>query len=516
MTDAADLAVVNAAGHTLADPDETFEAVAVRDGEIVRVDSTYEVEFLVGAETTVLDAEGRVLLPGFVDAHTHMETLGQYLVHADLTDAASPEAAVEILAEEADAGADEGADDWLLGFGYDESDWTDERYLTREDLDRVSEDRPVVAMRVDMHTASLNSVALSRLADGLPDEDVRTDADGRPTGVVVEAATEPVWDRIDPDVAETRDLLTAARDRAHELGITQIHDMIRDSHAPRVYRDLDAADELGLRVRLNYWSDHLDAVLEAGLRTNHGSGLVRTGAIKSFTDGSVGGRTAKLSESYADGEGTGQWVVDPDDLRDLTERVDDAGLQLTYHAIGDAAIDLAVEVFEDCEAPGDSRHRIEHVELASDEAIERMAEAGVVASCQPNFLRWAREDGLYEARLGDDRTRRSNRYRDMLDAGVSLAFGSDVMPIGPLGGVCEAVTAPADGQRLSVTEALRAYTLGGAYAGFDEDRLGTVEPGKRADLVLLEDSPWDVDPAEIRDVDVAATVVDGEVVYERE
>jgi predicted amidohydrolase YtcJ len=508
MTDAADLAILDAEVHTLTEPDETHEAVAVRDGEIVRVDSTYEVEFLVGAETTVIDAEGRTLLPGFVDAHTHMETLGQYLVHADLSGTESLDEAVDTLATEADDDRE-----WLLGFGYDESDWPAGRYLTREDLDRVSAERPVVAMRVDMHTASLNSVALERLRDDLPDEDVRTE-DGRPTGVVVEAATEPVWDRIDPDVAETRELLTAAADRANELGITGVHDMIRDSHAPRVYRELDADGELGLRVRMNYWSDHLDAVLEAGLRTNHGSGMVETGAIKSFTDGSIGGRTAKLSEPYADGEETGQWVVDPDDLRELTARVDDAGLQLTYHAIGDEAIDLAVDAFEDCAAPGDSRHRVEHVELATDEAIERMAEAGVVASCQPNFLRWAGEDGLYEARLGTGRRRGSNRFRRLLDAGVPLAFGSDVMPIGPLAGIEHAVTAPAESQRLTVTEALRAYTRGAAYAGFDEDRLGTVEVGKRADLVLLADSPWDVDPDAIADIDVAATLVDGDVVYD--
>jgi predicted amidohydrolase YtcJ len=510
MTDAADLAVVDAEGHTLETPDETFEAVAVRDGEIVRVDSTYEVEFLIGAETTVIDADGRTLLPGFVDAHTHMETLGQYLVHADLSAAESAEDAVEILTEEAGNG-----DGWIFGFGYDESDWTEERYLTHEDLDRVSDEHPVVAMRVDMHTASLNAVALDRLDEALPAEDVRTDGDGRSTGVVVEAATEPVWDRIDPDVAETRELLIAARDRAHELGVTAVHDMIRDSHTPRVYRDLDADGELNLRVRLNYWSDHLDAVEEAGLGTNHGSALVRTGAIKSFTDGSFGGRTAKLSEPYADGDGTGQWVVDPDEIRGLTERVDEAGLQATYHAIGDAAIDLAVEAFEGCEAPGEARHRIEHVELASDAAIERMAEAGIVASCQPNFLRWAGEDGLYEARLGTDRRRASNRFRALLDAGVPLAFGSDVMPIGPLEGVCEAVTAPAEPQRLSVTEALQAYTRGGAYAGFDEDRLGTVAAGKRADLVLLERSPWDVNPGEMGEIDVTTTIVDGEVVYRR-
>ncbi|WP_435346127.1 amidohydrolase [Haloarchaeobius sp. HRN-SO-5] len=510
MTTAADRVLTNAEVHTLTDPDETYEAVAIRDGEVVRLGSAYEVDFLVGVDTDVLDCEGRVVLPGFVDAHTHMQQLGQYQVHADLTGVGSPAEAVETLAADARDGGE-----WLLGFGWDESDWDDARYLTREDLDRVSDDRPVAAVRVDMHTAALNSVALERLRDELPAEDVRTE-DGDPTGVVVEDAVEPVWDAIDPDPAETRDLLMAARDVAHRLGVTCVHDMVRESHAPRVYRDLDLADELDLRVRINYWSDHLDAVREAGLRTNHGSEFVAVGGIKSFTDGSFGGRTAKLSEPYADApDETGTWVVDPEELRHIATEADEAGLQLTVHAIGDEAVEETLSAFEEATAnPGAARHRVEHVELATDEHVERFAESGVVASCQPNFLQWAQAGGLYDQRLGEERRRRSNRYRDLLDAGVHLAFSSDVMPMDPMLGVCHAVTAPSDHQRLTVTEALRAYTLGGAYAAFDEDRLGTVELGKKADLVVLEDSPWAVDPEDLQDVEVTTTLVDGEVVYD--
>jgi predicted amidohydrolase YtcJ len=509
MTTAADRVLTNAEVHTLADPDETYEAVAIRDGEIVRLDSAYEIEFLVGVDTDVVDCEGRTVIPGFVDAHTHMQQLGQYQVHADLSDAGSVDDAVETLASDA---KDDG--DWLLGFGWDESEWDEPRYLTRADLDRVSDERPVAAVRVDMHTAALNSVALERLAGAMPDEDVRTEG-GEPTGVVVEDAVEPVWDAIDPDPAETRDLLTAARDYAHRHGVTCVHDMVRQSHAPRVYRDLDLADELGLRVRINYWSDHLDAVQEAGLRTNHGSEFVQTGAIKSFTDGSFGGRTAKLSEPYADAEGeTGTWVVDPDGLRDITVEADDAGLQCTVHAIGDEAVDETLSAFEATDDPGAARHRVEHVELATDEHVERFAETGIVASCQPNFLQWAQEGGLYDQRLGEERRRLSNRYRDLLDAGAHLAFSSDVMPMDPLLGVSYAVSAPSEHQQLSVTEALRAYTLGGAYAGFDEDRMGTVEVGKQADFAVLEESPWDVGAEEVRDIDVAMTVVDGAVVYD--
>ena len=363
-----------------------------------------------------------------------------------------------------------------------------------------------------MHVASLNSVALDRLLSEMPSEDVRRDG-GTPTGVVVEEAVDPVYAAIEPDTDGTERLVRAAQAYANEHGVTAIHDMVRKSRAPEVYRALDLADDLTVRVRINYWADHLDALIETGERTNYGSDFVQTGAIKSYTDGSFGGRTAKLSEPYSDApEETGQWVVGPDELGDYVARADAAGFQFTAHAIGDEAIDAVLDAYENCENPGESRHRVEHVELASDEAIERFGELGVVASVQPNFLKWAGEAGLYADRLGDRRTE-TNRYPALLAAGAPLAFGSDCMPLDPLLGVHHAVNAPANSQRLDVTEALRAYTLGAAYAGFDEDELGTVEVGKRADFVALDGSPWET-PGGIRDIDVALTVVDGDVVYD--
>ncbi|MFT4891475.1 MAG: putative amidohydrolase YtcJ [Halobacteriales archaeon] len=511
MTAAADLVLKNAEVHTLAEPDETAEALAIRDGRIVRVDKDYEMDFLVGIDTDVIDLDGRVVIPGFIDAHTHMESFGQYLVHADLSDAGSLDETLTTLREEAETGGDDR--EWVFGFGWDESDWPENRYLRKEDLDRISDERPVAAIRVDMHLAALNSVALERLRGEMPDADVRTE-DGEPTGVVVEDAVDPVRDAVASDPGETRELLTAARDEAHELGVTGVHEKVRDSHAPRVYRELDREDELGLRVRIDYWSDHLDAALETGLRTNHGSGMVRVGGIKSFTDGSLGGRTAKLSEPYADDpEETGQWVVEPDELRALVERADREGFQLTVHAIGDGATRETVAAFETCDDPGGARHRVEHAELVDQDVLDRMADAGIVASCQPNFLKWAGEEGLYQDRLGQERRRRSNAFRELLDAGVPLAFGSDCMPLDPLLGVHHAVNAPDDRQQLSVTEAIRAYTRGSAYAAFDEDRLGTIEEGKLADLVALERSPWE-HPDAIGDIDVTLTVVGGEVVYD--
>ncbi|MFB6269106.1 MAG: amidohydrolase [Halobacterium sp.] len=502
MTAAADLILHNGVVHTLGDTDETFDAVAVRDGRVVRLASDYDVEFLEGTGTEVVDLDGGHLLPGFVDAHTHMETVGQYGVHADLRGASGPEEVTERLRER----AAETEDDWILGFGYDESTW-DADDLHQSDLDAVSETRPVAAIREDMHTATVNGVVLDEYGAEMPDEDVL--ADGR----IVEDAVEVVYDATDPGPEETEELLRAAQREANEQGVTAVHDMVRQSDAPRAFRDLELAGDLTVRVRLNYWSDHLCAVRETGLRTNHGSGMVEVGGIKTFTDGSLGGHTAKLSEPYADApEETGQWVVDPEELESLVARAAEAGLQVTAHAIGDEAIDAVLDAYEAVGRPERDRYRIEHSELAGDDAIERMSDLGVVASMQPNFLKWAGSDGLYEERLGTERREASNRFPAYLDAGVPLAFGSDCMPLDPLLGVHYAVNPPAERQAVSVTEALRAYTEGGAYAGFREDEQGRVEKGALADFVVLDESPWEHSDA-IRDIDVAMTVVDGDVVY---
>ncbi|SDK06594.1 hypothetical protein SAMN05216226_11649 [Halovenus aranensis] len=506
MTQAADRIFTNAAVHPLTAEETgepTAEAVAVRDGSIVRVDSAYEVEFLNGVETEVIDLEGRTLLPGFIDAHTHMDIVGKYATEADLSEADDPTDCLDLLAAQR-----EESEGWVLGFGYDESAWGGE-YLTRDQLDSVSTDRPVVAYREDLHLASVNSVVLEAYVDQMPAEDVRK-ADGEPTGVVVEDALDVLREETAPDPEGMREYLLAAQAEANSLGITGVHDMVRNSPAPRVYRELDQADELSVRVRINYWRDHFDAVIETGLRTNHGTDRVRVGGIKTFTDGSIGGRTAKLSTPYADAPGEdGSWVVDPETVQDLIERVDDAGLQMTVHAIGDSAIETTLDAYE---ATDGQRHRIEHAEILRDDLIDRLADEDVVVSAQPNFLKWAREGGLYTDRIGDQRREDSNRFGTLLESGATLAFGSDCMPMDPLFGVAQAVDAPTQAQSLSVTEALRAYTAGGAYAGFDEDRLGTVEAGHCADFVVLEESPWESD--DIAGIDVSMTVVGGETVYD--
>ncbi|MGM0604618.1 MAG: amidohydrolase [Halobacteriota archaeon] len=515
MTTAADLLLTNAEVHTLGPSEETYEAIAIRNGEIVRLGSAYDVEFLAGVETDVLDLDGRVVLPGFIDAHTHLPMVGQYLVHADLSGASSLEAAIDRLDTRA-AQLDD-PDEWILGYGYDESQWPEHRYPTRADLDAIAEDRRIVAFREDMHVASVNSRVLAEFEAEGPESGVET-IDGTPTGVLFEEAIDPIYEAIEPDPEQMRALLVAAQSAANERGVTMVHDMVRNSRAPQVYRDLEASDELSVRVRLNYWIDHLESLVDVGLRTNHGSEMVQVGAIKTYTDGTIGGRTAKVSEPYADRPadretgGRGQWVLTPEQLREYVLRAEEAGFQFAAHAIGDEAIDAVLDAYDACEAPGESRHRVEHVEMASEAAIERFGDAGVVASVQPNFLKWATDDGLYADRI-DDRRSDTNRYRSLLDANAPLAFGSDCMPLDPLFGVHCAVNPPAGMESLDVTAALRAYTAGAAYAGFDEDRLGTIRVGSLADLTILDASPWDHEDA-IDEISVAGTIVEGSIVYD--
>jgi len=472
--------------------EDPASAVAVTDGTITAVGDPDELS-TAGAET--VDCRDGILLPGFIDAHTHLEIVGRRAVDADLAGADGPDDCIDRL-----LAADDG-EGWLLGFGYDESDWDGDR-LRAATLDRASTERPVAAAREDLHTVSVNHAALDVL--DLPDNGVRTE-DGAPTGILVEEAAEAVFDAIAPDYTQTREYLLAAQEVALSEGITAVHDMVRQSHAPRVYRDLDSKAALSLRVRLNYWADHLDAVQELGLVTNHGSSRVEMGAIKTYIDGSLGAGTARLRDPYADSDSVGEWRTDPDTLRELVAAVDDAGLQFAAHAIGDAAIDALLSTIESVDA-ADERHRVEHAEILTGDLVERLAASPLVVSAQPNFHRWAAPGGLYDERLGERRAL-TNRFRDLADAGARLAFGSDCMPLSPLYGVQQAVTAPEPSQRLTVDEALRAYTHGGAYAGFDEDRMGTVTPGSVADFAVLSASPWDVPDGDISDITVSLTSV---------
>lgn len=486
---------------------------AVGDAGAVREEAT---------DPEVVQLNGRTVLPGFNDAHTHLISVGIDQLETDLGAADSRADGLGLLEENA---ASTEPDEWVLGFNYDESTWPpDERtLLTRADLDRVSTDHPIAAKRVDGHAVSVNSLALKRIDLRGVEGDVRTDEDGRPTGVLVENAVGRVRRETFPDAAKARRALDLAIQRAHALGITSVQNMssltVPTAGGNPVQRAFFTAwrdGALDLRVTFYGHADHAASLADLSVVSGFGDTFLRFGGTKVFADGSLGAYTAKLSEPYVDEPDTrGEWVNRPEELEAVFRVSAVADQQLATHGLGDEAIDAIVDryaaVLPDYTVD-DPRPRIEHVELATDEAIERMADLGVVASMQPNFLKWNDEGGVYETRLGADARAANNRFRAMIDAGVPLAFGSDTMPMGPLLGIHHAVNTPFEAQRLTVDEAVAAYTRGAAYAEFAEGWKGTLEPGMLADAVVLDADPFE-QPDRIAEIGVAATVLGGEIVY---
>lgn len=505
-------------------------AVAVRGGRIVAVGSDGDVAGLVGPDTRVVELGGRLVTPGLVDAHTHFIEGGFQLASVDLRDAATPEEfarRIGAFARDLPAGT------WIRGGDWDHELWGGE--LPRKEwVDSLTPDHPVMVQRLDGHMALANSLALEMAG---VDADTREPAggaiertgSGEPAGVLKDAAMGLVYGIIPArtDVEMDRALASAV-EHALSLGVTQIHDM-GSWEGLATYRRAYAADALPLRVYavvpMGTWSELRDFVAANG----RGDDRLWWGGLKAFVDGSLGSTTAWFYDPYLDEPGTsGLLTTDTAQLRTWVREADAAGLHAIVHAIGDQANDWLLDVFAEvaeADGPRDRRFRIEHAQHLSADAIGRLDDLGVIASMQPYH---AADDGRWaEKRIGAERIRTTYAFRSLLDAGATLAFGSDwtVAPLDPLLGLDAAVTrrtidgANPDGwvpeQRIGLDEALDAYTRGGATAGFAEDRTGTLAPGMLADLVVFDRDLRALDPKELSTARVDMTVVDGRVVYER-
>ncbi len=508
-------------------------AVAVKSGRIVAVGSDADVDRMVGGKTRVVELDGRMLTPGFIDAHTHFLDGGGKLAGVNLRDAATPGEFTRRIAEFARTVP---AGTWITGGDWDHELWGGE-LPQKEWVDSVTPDHPVFVNRLDGHMSLANSVAM-RLAgvdaEGrTPDPEggtiVRDPSTGEAAGVFKDGAMGIVGRAIpDPTEADLDRALRAAARHALERGVTQIHDMA-DWANLETYRRAHARNELPLRVysvvQIAGWERLRDFVAENG----RGDDMLWWGALKGFVDGSLGSTTAWFHEPYDDEPTTsGLMVTDSAELRAMIAAGDSAGLQVIVHAIGDAANDWLLDVYRDVAAahgPRDRRFRIEHAQHLSPSAIGRFAEQGVIASVQPYH---AADDGRWaEKRIGPERIKTTYAFRSLLDAGASLAFGTDwtVAPIDPILTLDAAVTrrtidgANPDGwmpqEKLTLEEALRAYTAGGATAGFMEDRVGRIAVGMLADLVVLDRDLTTTDPKSLVDTRVDMTVVGGEVAYER-
>ena len=485
----------------LLDPPTTDALLVGDDGRIV---ATGENARRLGGKNVEETALGdRVVVPGFIDAHMHLESLATGLTQLDLAEPTSLDDMLERLAAHASTMP---VDRTLVGTGWDESTWPEAVMPVCEVLDAVAPRHAVVLRRVDGHLWAVNSEALRRIArrTDLTDEQRRRLKDVSADGLLREADIGLARPLAQPTREELRDGLMQAMHHAARMGVTCIHDV---GGVAETLVELDREALIPCRLVVAPRPEQVDDDAPETVLERFRGRRASPGPVKFFLDGSIGAQTAAVSEPFCDDPGnTGQLLWDERELESVVEHYHVAGLQVALHAIGDVGIGQALDVLErvlERHPRDDHRHRIEHAEIITPVQIERMASLGVIASMQPNFLRWHNPGGLYDRRLGT-RTRDVNPFRSILDAGIPLAFGSDGMPFDPFFGVRCAMNHTASTERLGFVEALHAYTHVSAFAGRIEHLTGSLEPGRQADLVILS-----ADPSRTDDVLVEQVYIDG-------
>lgn len=530
---APDLLIVNAAVRTLDPAQPQAEALAVFGNRIVAVGRSAELRALAGPNTRVIDAAGRSVLPGFNDAHVHWLSGGFALTNVDLRDAATP---AEFTRRIGDFAKTLPKGRWILGGDWDHEKFPAAPLPTKDWIDAVTPDHPVFVSRTDGHMALANSLALrlARITRDTPEPPggvIVRDAKGEPTGILKDAAMSLVEAVIPPRSWDEK--LAAARaatEHAARLGVTSVQDMSADEDVG-LYQFLLERGELKTRIYAVRSILSWETLAKTGVRAAFGNPWLRIGGLKGFADGSLGSSTALFFEPYADAPNTRGLLFDqmlPEGaMLRRVEAADRAGLHVMIHAIGDEANFRILELFREVaekNGPRDRRFRIEHAQHLRPSEIPRFAAQGVIASMQPFH---AADDGRWcDKRIGAARSRYTYAFRSLLDAGATLAFGSDwtVAPLNPMEGLKAAVTRQTldgkhpDGwvpeEKITLEEAVRAYTVGSAYAEFQERLKGTLTPGKLADFVLLDRDIFRINPSALDRVKVWLTVVDGKIVWE--
>jgi hypothetical protein len=531
----ADLVLLKGKVWTVNEAQPQAEAVACLNGKIVAVGSTAEVRKWIGPQTRVIDLQGKLLVPGFNDAHVHFFKGGADLASVQLRDAGSE---TEFRRRIRDFAASLPKGRWITGGNWDHENWTPARLPTRQLIDDITPDNPVFINRLDGHMALANSLALklagiTRETPDPPGGTIVRDERGEPTGVLKDAAMNAV-NRVmpAPSADEIAGALRAAMRYAAENGVTSVQDMSASPDVLAVYQDLLAKGELTVRVYAHQPLPEWQHLARIGIRAGFGNEKLKIGALKGFADGSLGSTTALFFEPYLDAPNTSglpsdEMIPESKMLKHILG-ADGAGLHVAIHAIGDRANRIILDMFEQVERQNgvrDRRFRIEHAQHLRLEDIPRFAKQRVIASMQPYH---AIDDGRWaENRIGPERAKGTYAFRSFLDAGTILAFGSDwfVAPMEPLLGIYAAVTRRTldgkhpDGwvpeQKITVAEAIRAYTLGSAYASFEEQIKGSIEVGKLADLAVLSADILTINPVEIEQVKVVMTIFDGRIIYER-
>jgi predicted amidohydrolase YtcJ len=529
---------VNGTIRTMNPESPQVECVAVSGGMILHAGLKQECQSLISEETETFDLAGKTMLPGFSDNHLHLLGYGISLIVVNLSGLTSIEQVVEKVRKRA---AEIRSGEWVIGRGWDQNEYIENRFFDRHDLDRASKDHPIIMSRICGHAAVVNSRALELAmidrhtpnpGSGVIEKDIIT---GEPNGILHEDAINLVSDGVPRyTFDDLKSALGKAMVEAIKAGVTSV-----------TTDDVNAAGGLEECIRLyqSQWDDgkpavrayllvagkYLDEALAKGYRTGWGDERVKVGPLKLFQDGSLGARTAALMDPYTDQPDTrGILVHSQEDFNQTIAKAHRAGMQIGVHAIGDAAILSTLEslaLAQNDSPRADSRHRIIHYEVITPSILEKSKELGIIADIQPKFLT---TDGSWlEKRLGQDRSVYACAWRTILDAGIPAVGGSDcpVEPLDPLLGIHAAVTRTVysnpgiswnPAEKLTIEEATALFTRDGAFGSFEEAIKGTIQPGRLADFVILDSDPWQVDPDRLDKIQVAATIIDGKLCYSAE
>jgi hypothetical protein len=517
------------------------EAVAVYGNRILRVGTSEEVRRLAGPPTRVIDLHGRRVVPGFNDAHVHFVIGGQVLANVQLLDVSSQAEFRERIARFVQS---QPPGPWILSGIWDHERWTPAVLPTHQLIDDVTPKNPVFIMRLDGHMGLANALAMKlagvdRTTKDVPGGVIVRDTDGNPTGIFKDAAMTLIHRVIPPlSVEQTETAILAAQQEAARNGVTSVQEMAGsqdDTTGPehlRALQALEREDQLKVRISVNLRLLDWKNLAGSGMQAGFSDGLIQVGGLKAFADGGLGASTAWLFAPYNDAPTTSGLATDelqhPEQMFTDMKGADKAGLQIAIHAIGDRANRTILDLYQRVEkdnGPRDRRLRIEHAQHLTAADIPRFAQLHVIASMQPYH---AIDDGRWaEKRLGSERIHYAYDFRSLLDSGAILAFGSDwpVAPLKPLMGIYAAVTRRTldnrnpngwiPEQKISVAQAVHAYTMGSAYAQFDEKIKGSLEPGKLADLAVLSEDIFHIDPVQIQNTHVDLTIFNGRVIYDR-
>ncbi len=531
----ADLVLLNGQIWTV-DPDRPeASAVAINQNRILAVGQDSNVKELIGPETKVINLKGAFVLPGFIDAHTHFLNGGFALKSVKLRDCRRREEFISRIAAKASE-LPSGA--WIVNGDWDHEQFSPPELPRKEWIDAVTPNHPVCVNRFDGHMVLVNSLALKLAKIGRDTvspsggEIVKDSLTGEPTGILKDAACDLIYAIIpEPSLEEKLAAVRIALQEAASHGVTSIHDM-SDLSSFEVYQILRQKGELTARLYVYDQISDLDNFLQLKEKSGSGDQFLRLAGLKGFIDGSLGSSTAYFFKPYSDEPGNCGLLAShmyPEGIMEKRLfRADQAGCQVAVHAIGDWAnaliLDLYQKVFEQ-NGPRDRRWRIEHAQHLQRDDMGRFGQLGLIASVQPYH---AIDDGCWaEKKIGPERIETTYAFNSLLKSGATLAFGSDwtVAPLDPLAGIYAAVTRRTldgrhpDGwipeEKISVEEAIKGYTINAAYAEFSEREKGSVEPGKLADLVVLDRHILKIKPEEIKSARVLMTMVDGRIIFDR-